>query len=76
MGSVLTMREVEAVDSLLTAEEVALMLQVSKDWVWDHSSRRLPYLPVIPNERRRSALPGEWDRRVPEGTRTGLQFKA
>jgi predicted DNA-binding transcriptional regulator AlpA len=47
MGSVLTMREVEAVDSLLTAEEVALMLKVSKDWVWDHSSRRLPYLPVI-----------------------------
>ncbi len=47
MGSVLTMREVEAVDFLLTAEEVALMLKVSKDWVWDHSSRRLPYLPVI-----------------------------
>ena len=23
------------------------MLKVSKDWVWDHSSRRLPYLPVI-----------------------------
>jgi len=41
------MREPEAVDSLLTAEEVALMLKVSKDWVWDHSSRRLPYLPVI-----------------------------
>ncbi|HEV2326145.1 MAG TPA: helix-turn-helix domain-containing protein [Terracidiphilus sp.] len=47
MGSVLTMREVEAVDTLLTAEEVALKLRVSKDWVWDHSSRRLPYLPVI-----------------------------
>src|SRR5205823_7857949 len=47
MGSVLIMREAEAVDSLLTAEEVALMLKVSKDWVWDHSSRRLPYLPVI-----------------------------
>ena len=37
----------EAVDLLLTAEEVALKLKVSKDWVWDHSSRRLPYLPVI-----------------------------
>lgn len=37
----------QAVDLLLTAEEVALMLKVSKDWVWDHSSRRLPYLPVI-----------------------------
>lgn len=47
MGSVLTMREVEAVDPLLTADEVALKLKVSKDWVWDHSSRRLPYLPVI-----------------------------
>jgi hypothetical protein len=46
MGSIsTTMRE--AGDLLLTAEEVALMLKVSKDWVWDHSSRRLPYLPVI-----------------------------
>jgi len=47
MGSVITMSEVEAVDPLLTAEDVALRLRVSKDWVWDHSSRRLPYLPVI-----------------------------
>ena len=47
MASVITMNEVEAVDLLLTAEEVALRLRVSKDWVWDHSSRRLPYLPVI-----------------------------
>ena len=31
----------------MTAEDVALRLRVSKDWVWDHSSRRLPYLPVI-----------------------------
>jgi predicted DNA-binding transcriptional regulator AlpA len=46
MGSIsTTMREAD--DLLLTAEEVALMLKVSKDWVWDHSSRRLPYLPVI-----------------------------
>ncbi len=36
-----------SVDSLLTAEDVAERLRVSKDWVWDHSSRRLPYLPVI-----------------------------
>ena len=36
-----------SVDSLLTAEEVAERLKVSRDWVWDHSSRRLPYLPVI-----------------------------
>lgn len=47
MGSMVAIRDAEAVDSLLTAEEVALKLKVSKDWVWDHSSRRLPYLPVI-----------------------------
>jgi hypothetical protein len=34
-------------DPLLTAEDVAARLNVTKDWVWDHSSRRLPYLPVI-----------------------------
>lgn len=44
MGSALIMPEI---DTLLTAEEVALKLKVSKDWVWDHSSRRSPYLPVI-----------------------------
>jgi len=45
MGSMPTMQE--AVDLLLTAEDVALKLKVSKDWGWDHSSRRWPYLPVI-----------------------------
>jgi predicted DNA-binding transcriptional regulator AlpA len=35
------------VDPILTAEDVAERLNVSKDWVWDHSSRKLPYLPVI-----------------------------
>ena len=34
-------------DPLLTAEEVAIRLNVTREWVWDHSSRRLPYLPVI-----------------------------
>jgi predicted DNA-binding transcriptional regulator AlpA len=34
-------------DPLLTAHEVARMLNVSKDWVWDHSSRKSPHLPVI-----------------------------
>ncbi len=34
-------------DPLLTAEDVATRLNVTRDWVWDHSSRRLPYLPVI-----------------------------
>jgi predicted DNA-binding transcriptional regulator AlpA len=47
MESVLVMPELERDDSLLTAEDVASKLKVSKDWVWDHSSRRLPYLPVI-----------------------------
>ena len=47
MNALPAMQEMEAVDPLLTAEEVAAKLKVSKDWVWDHSSRRLPYLPVI-----------------------------
>ena len=34
-------------DRLLTVEDVALRLNVTKDWVWDHSSRKLPHLPVI-----------------------------
>ncbi len=36
-----------SVDPLLTADEVALRLRVSKDWVWDHSSRKSPRPPVI-----------------------------
>lgn len=35
------------VEPLLTAEDVAHRLNVSNDWVWDHSSRKKPYLPVI-----------------------------
>lgn len=35
------------VDPLLTVEDVAERLKVSRDWVWDHSSRKAPYLPVI-----------------------------
>jgi predicted DNA-binding transcriptional regulator AlpA len=34
-------------EPLLTADEVAKRLNVSTDWVWDHSSRRKPLLPVI-----------------------------
>jgi len=34
-------------DPLLTVEDVARRLSVSKDWVWDHSSRKSPRLPVI-----------------------------
>jgi predicted DNA-binding transcriptional regulator AlpA len=35
------------VESLLTADDVAKRLNVSTDWVWDHSSRKRPLLPVI-----------------------------
>jgi hypothetical protein len=34
-------------EPLLTAEDVAKRLNVSTDWVWDHSSRKKPLLPVI-----------------------------
>jgi predicted DNA-binding transcriptional regulator AlpA len=34
-------------DPLLTVDDVAERLNVTKDWVWDHSSRKAPYLPVI-----------------------------
>lgn len=47
MNAMPIMQEMEAVDPLLTAEEVAAKLKVSTDWVWDHSSRKWPYLPVI-----------------------------
>jgi hypothetical protein len=33
--------------SLLDAKEAAAYLHVSVDWVWDHSTRRSPYLPAI-----------------------------
>ena len=41
-----TVREAHR-DPLLTAEDVARRLNVSKDWVWDHSSCKAPHLPVI-----------------------------
>ena len=37
----------QQLDPILMGEDVAARLNVKKDWVWDHSSRRLPYLPVI-----------------------------
>jgi predicted DNA-binding transcriptional regulator AlpA len=37
----------QRLDPILTVEDVAARLNVTKDWVWDHSSRKLPYLPVI-----------------------------
>jgi len=47
MNSMPAIQSVGVGDPLLTAEEVAAKLKVSTDWVWDHSSRKLPYLPVI-----------------------------
>ena len=47
MNSLPAIQSVGTGDPLLTAEEVAAKLKVSTDWVWDHSSRKLPYLPVI-----------------------------
>jgi len=47
MNSMPAIQSLGAGDPLLTAEEVAAKLKVSTDWVWDHSSRKLPYLPVI-----------------------------
>ena len=40
-------RAVPEPDPLLTAEDVAQRLRVTRDWVWDHSSRKAPFLPVI-----------------------------
>jgi hypothetical protein len=40
-------REDLAYDTLLTPEQVAKRLNTSLDWVWDHSSRKFPLLPVI-----------------------------
>ena len=34
-------------DPLLNAKEVAAWLGVTEDWVWDHSTRRAPFLPAI-----------------------------
>ena len=40
-------KRVIELESLLTAEDVARRLNVRTDWVWDHSSRKRPLLPVI-----------------------------
>jgi predicted DNA-binding transcriptional regulator AlpA len=47
MASAVTVHRMPQTDPLLTAEDVAQRLNVSTDWVWDHSSRKAPYLPVI-----------------------------
>ena len=38
---------VAAEEILLDAVDVSIRLKVSEDWVWDHSSRRAPFLPAI-----------------------------
>jgi predicted DNA-binding transcriptional regulator AlpA len=47
MPLAITQSQTLQTDPLLTADEVASRLNVTKDWVWDHSSRKAPYLPVI-----------------------------
>lgn len=47
MAAKVMIHEMPVKDALLTVEEVAQRLNVSKDWVRDHSSRKAPYLPVI-----------------------------
>jgi predicted DNA-binding transcriptional regulator AlpA len=46
-NSMAAIQEMEDRDPLLTADDVARRLSVSRDWVWDHSSRKFPLLPVI-----------------------------
>ena len=36
-----------AEERLIDAKDVASWLKVSEDWVWDHSTRRAPFLPAI-----------------------------
>ncbi len=38
---------VEPEEILLDAKDVSIKLKVSEDWVWDHASRRAPFLPAI-----------------------------
>jgi len=47
MGLTAVAQRLPHADRLLRAEEVAERLNVSTDWVWDHSSRKKPLLPVI-----------------------------
>ncbi len=47
MPMVAVVHQMPQTEPLLTAEDVAQRLNVSTDWVWDHSSRKSPYLPVI-----------------------------
>jgi hypothetical protein len=70
------MREVETDDPLLTVEDVALRLRVSKDWGLGPLIAEITLSARHSHERRCAALPGERDRRVSERAGTGLKFKA
>lgn len=76
MNAMPLMQEIETVDPLLTAEEVAAKLKVSTDWVWDHSSRRLPYLPVIRMSDGALRYRASGIEECPPRTGTGLCFTA
>lgn len=43
-------------DPLWTVQDVATRLNVTKDWVWDHSSRKGPVFARDSNERWRTPL--------------------
>ena len=47
MAFAASVQQMPSRDVLLSVEDVAQRLNVTKDWVWDHSSRKAPYLPVI-----------------------------
>jgi predicted DNA-binding transcriptional regulator AlpA len=47
MAFAASIQQMPSRDVLLSVEDVAQRLNVTKDWVWDHSSRKAPYLPVI-----------------------------
>ena len=55
LGEVLAPRTANSV-SLLTLDQVAEMLQVSKAWVRDHATRREPRIPVVRLGDRRAVL--------------------
>jgi predicted DNA-binding transcriptional regulator AlpA len=42
-----TCSRADPADVLLDAKDVAEWLHVTEDWVWDHASRRAPFLPAI-----------------------------
>ena len=61
-------------DPLLTADDVARRLNVSKDWVWDHSSGSAPSA-GHPDERRDISLPRQPDRGVYQRAGTPLSAR-